>query len=136
MRAVPDPPDQDRWAWGAPTIATVLLTVLGPVALPAAAMSVTATDSCGPDDCSQALTTALDVVHRGTALGGVLTFCAWLVSWLLPWRSRWSVPRARAAALSPLPPLFVILPVFNLPKGRPSRTAGPPAGPSRRASFP
>ncbi|MFE9937173.1 hypothetical protein [Streptomyces hirsutus] len=106
----------------------MLLTVLGPMALPAAAMSVMATDSCGPDDCSQALTTALDVVHRGTtALGGVLTFCAWLVSWLLPWRSRWSVPRAWAAALSPLPPLFVILLVFDLPEGQPSRTASSPA---------
>ncbi|SDC92986.1 hypothetical protein [Streptomyces prasinopilosus] len=117
MRGVPDPPDQDRRAWVAPTIATALLTVLGPVALLAAAMSPMATDACGPDDCSQALTTALDVVAWGTVLGGVLTLCAWLTSWLLPWRTRWSVPRAWAAALSLLPPLFVVLLVFNLPEG-------------------
>ncbi|WP_055688683.1 hypothetical protein [Streptomyces prasinus] len=117
MRGVPDPPDQDRRAWVAPTIATVLLTVLEPVALLAAGMSPMATDSCGPDDCSQALMTALDMVLWGTVLGGALTLCAWLTSWLLPWRTRWSVPRIWAAALSLLPPLFIVLLVFHLPEG-------------------
>ncbi|WGD42256.1 hypothetical protein [Streptomyces cathayae] len=66
----------------------MLPTFPGPVALPVGATSPRATDSCGPDDCSQALTTALDVVLRAMPLDGVLTFGARLTSWLLPRNTR------------------------------------------------
>ncbi|MGY0068138.1 hypothetical protein ACWZEH_15190 [Streptomyces sp. QTS137] len=118
MPAVPYPPDRDRWAWVAPTVVTALLVFLVPSAFLLGAMSAMATDSCGPDECSQALTTSLNVVHGAMPVGGVLTFCAWLTSWVLPWRARWPGPRAWLAALSLLPQLFVILLVFNLPQGQ------------------
>ncbi|WP_406726842.1 hypothetical protein WJ438_22555 [Streptomyces sp. GD-15H] len=111
------PADRDPRAWVAPTVATVLLTVLEPVALLVGAMSAMATDSCGPDDCSQDLMTALDVVHWTMLFGGILTLCAWLTSWVLPWKPRWLALRVAAAFLSLVPPLFLILLVFNLPKG-------------------
>lgn len=111
------PADRDRRAWVAPTVATVLLTFLGPVALLVGAMSPRATDSCGPDDRSQALTTALDMVLRAMPLGGVLTFGARLTSWLLPWNTRRMTLRITAAFLSLAPPLFVVLLVFDLPEG-------------------
>ncbi|MFI8303744.1 hypothetical protein ACIF80_09870 [Streptomyces sp. NPDC085927] len=117
LPAVPHPPDRDRLAWVAPTVATVLLAFLLPVAFLLGAMSVMATDSCGPDDCSQKLTTALDMVLWSLPVGGILTFCAWFTSWVLPWRTRWSALRASAAALSLLPPLFTVMLVFNLPQG-------------------
>ncbi|WP_437093239.1 hypothetical protein [Streptomyces sp. enrichment culture] len=72
---------------------------------------------CGPDDCSQALTTSLTLTRGTLFLGGILTFCARLTARLLPWRTRWSVPRAWAAVVSVLPPLFVLAPVLTLPEG-------------------
>lgn len=111
------PADRDRRAWVAPTVATVLPTFPGPVALLVGAMSPMATGSCGPDDCSQALTTALDVILRAMPLGGVLTSGAWLTSWPLPWSIRRTTLRIAAAFLSPAPPLFVVLLVFDLPEG-------------------
>ncbi|MFE9922362.1 hypothetical protein ACFYQA_12450 [Streptomyces sp. NPDC005774] len=117
MPAVPHPPDRDRWAWVAPTVVTVLLAALLPVAFLSGAMSVMATDGCGPDGCSQRLMTALDVVLWSMPVGGILAFCAWFTSWVLPWRIRWSALRASAAALSLLPPLFTVVLVFNLPQG-------------------
>ncbi|MGW5211343.1 hypothetical protein ACWEQO_09060 [Streptomyces sp. NPDC004051] len=95
----------------------MLLTFPGPVALLVGTMPPMATDGCGPDDCSQALTTALDVILRAMPLGGVLTSGAWLTSWLPPWSTRWTPLRIAAAFLSPAPPLFVVLPVCDLPKG-------------------
>ncbi|MEU3147918.1 MULTISPECIES: hypothetical protein [unclassified Streptomyces] len=115
--AVPWPPDQDRRAWVAPAVATALLVFLVPSAFLLGAMSAMATDSCGPDDCSQALTTSLNVVYGALPVGGLLTFCTWLTSWVLPWRVRWSGLRAWMAVFSLPPPLFVILLVFNLPQG-------------------
>ncbi|MGY3202475.1 hypothetical protein [Streptomyces sp. TE5632] len=114
---MPHPADRDRWAWVVPTVATLLLTVLVPVALLMGALSAVATYNCGPADCSQELMTAQDVVHWTMLLGGVLTFRAWLTSWLLPWKPHWSTPRIAAAFLSLAPPLFVILLVFDLPRG-------------------
>lgn len=80
-------------------------------------MSPVATDSCGPDGCSQTLTTALDVVLWTMLLGGVLTSCARLTSWLPPWRALRSTPGIAAAFLSLAPPLSVVLLVFDLPGG-------------------
>ncbi|MGW5972938.1 hypothetical protein [Streptomyces sp. NPDC055186] len=95
----------------------MLLTFPGPVAPLVGAMSPMATGGCGPDDCSQALTTALDVILRATPLGGVLTSGAWLTSWLLPWGTRWTPLRIAVAFLSLAPLLFVILLAFDLPEG-------------------
>ncbi|MFC8367229.1 MULTISPECIES: hypothetical protein [unclassified Streptomyces] len=109
--------ERDPRAWVAPTVATVLGALLAPVAFLFGGLSVMATDSCGPDDCSQALTTALNVIFGTLFFGGVLAGGAWLASWLLPWTRRWSVPRVWLAGLSLLPWLFVLVLVFNLPEG-------------------
>ncbi|MFF9286987.1 hypothetical protein [Streptomyces griseosporeus] len=109
--------DRDRRAWIAPTVATVLLLVLGPAALLLGGLSAMATDSCGPDDCSQALETALSLIYGTLFFGSFLTFGAWLTSWVLPWTRRWSALRAWLAVAALLPPVFVLLLVFTLPQG-------------------
>ncbi|MFF9454630.1 hypothetical protein [Streptomyces flaveolus] len=107
--------DQDRCAWVAPAVATVLLIVLGPVALLFGGMSAMATDSCGPDDCSEALTTSLSLIYGTLYFGGFLTLGAWVAAWVIPWTRRWSVLRACLAVASVLPSLFVLLLVCTLP---------------------
>lgn len=109
--------DRDPRAWVAPTVATALGALLAPAAFLLGGLSVMATDSCGPDDCSQALTTTLSVIFGTLFFGGVLAAGAWLASWLLPWTRRWSVPRIWLAVLSLLPWLFVLMLVFTLPEG-------------------
>ncbi|MBM4830148.1 hypothetical protein ACWDMR_13675 [Streptomyces althioticus] len=109
--------ERDPRAYVAPAVATVLGVMLAPLALLFGALSVMATDSCGPDDCSTALTTALDVVHGTLFLGGLLGVAACVAAWLLPRTRRWAVPRVWLAGLSLLPWLTVITLVFNLPQG-------------------
>ncbi|MET9151767.1 hypothetical protein [Streptomyces griseoflavus] len=109
--------ERDPRAWVAPAVATGLGALLAPAAVLLGAMSVMATDSCGPDHCSQALTTALDVIFGTLFFGGILAAGAWLTSWLLPRTRRWSVPRIWLAGLSLLPWLVVLALVFNLPEG-------------------
>ncbi|MET9774744.1 hypothetical protein ABZ023_10845 [Streptomyces sp. NPDC006367] len=107
---------RDRFAWAAPTVATALLVVLVPAALLFGGLSAMATDSCGPDDCSQALTTALSLIYGTLFFGGFLTFGALVAAWAIPWTLRWSALRLCLALVSLLPPLFVLLLVFNLPE--------------------
>lgn len=109
--------ERDPRAWVAPAVATALGAFLVPVAFLFGAMSVMATDSCGPDDCSQALTTALSVIYGTLVFGGLLSAGTWLASWTLPWTRRWSVLRAWLAGLTLLPYLLVLALVFNLPQG-------------------
>lgn len=109
--------DRDPRAWVAPAVVTALGALLAPAALLLGGLSVMATDSCGPDDCSQALTTTLSVIFGTLFFGGILAAGAWLASWLLPWTRRWSVPRIWLAVLSLLPWLFVLMLVFTLPEG-------------------
>ncbi|CAL9480345.1 hypothetical protein [Streptomyces pilosus] len=111
-RAEPDPR-----ARVAPAVATCLGALLMPAALLLGALSPMATDSCGPDNCSRALTTALSVIFGTVLYGGPAATVAWLASWLLPRTRRWSVPRAWLAGLSLLPWLVVLAVVFNLPAG-------------------
>jgi hypothetical protein len=108
--------DRDRFAWVAPTVATGLLIVLGPAALFLGGLSAMATDSCGPDDCSQALETSLSLIYGTLCFGGFLTFGAWAAAWMIPWTRRWTALRAWLAFASLLPPLFVLLLVFTLPE--------------------
>ncbi|MFC0497607.1 hypothetical protein ACFFKE_22735 [Streptomyces mutabilis] len=105
---------RDRTAWIAPTVATVLLTVLVPAAAFLGLLSVMATDSCGTD-CSRALTTSLTLIHGTLFFGAFLTHGAWVTAWALPWTRRWSALRIWTAALSLLPPVFVLILVFTLP---------------------
>lgn len=109
--------ERDPRAWVAPAVATTVGAFLVPVAFLFGAMSVMATDSCGPDDCSGALTTALTVIYGTLFFGNILAGAAWLASWLLPWTRRWSVPRVWLAGLSLLPSVFVLVLTFNLPEG-------------------
>ncbi|MEW2246920.1 hypothetical protein ACFW6K_09530 [Streptomyces sp. NPDC058733] len=109
--------DRDGRAWIAPALATVLLALLGPLALLFGGLSGMATDACGPDDCSQALETSLTLIYGTLFFGSLASVAALLAAWLLPWRRRWSQPRAWLAAASLLPPLFVLLLVFTLPNG-------------------
>ncbi|POX50286.1 hypothetical protein C3489_22890 [Streptomyces sp. Ru71] len=116
LAARPAPsPDRDPRAWIAPTLATVLLALLGPAALIFGGLSAMATDACGPDDCSQALQTSLSLIYGTLSFGGFVTFGTWLTAWLLPRQRRWSALRAWLAAASLLPPLFVLVLVFTLP---------------------
>ncbi|WP_439812058.1 hypothetical protein [Streptomyces sp. P9-2] len=109
--------ERDPHAYVAPAVATVLGVMLAPLALLFGGLSVMATDSCGPDDCSTALTTALHVVYGTLFLGGLLGVAACAAAWLLPHTRRWAVPRLWLAGLSLLPWLTVIALVFNLPEG-------------------
>lgn len=109
--------ERDPRAWVAPAVATGLGALLMPAALLFAAMSPMATDSCGPDDCSRALTTTLSVIFGTLLCGGPVAAGAWLASWLLPRTRRWSVPRVWLAGLSLLPWLVVVALVVHLPEG-------------------
>ncbi|MFD8426405.1 hypothetical protein ACFV1R_02190 [Streptomyces coelicoflavus] len=114
---VPAPTDPDRRAWVAPTAATLALVLLVPPALLFGMLSPMATDSCGPDSCSKALTTTLTLIMVLLVPGGFVTFVTWCTAWLLPRTRRWSVPRALLATVSVLPPLCLLLLVFTLPAG-------------------
>ncbi|NHI08924.1 hypothetical protein STPH2_4290 [Streptomyces sp. KO7888] len=114
---VPAPTDPDRRAWVAPTAATLALVLLVPPALLFGMLSPMATDSCGPDSCSKALTTTLTLIMVLLVPGGLVTFVTWCTAWLLPRTQRWSVPRALLATVSVLPPLCLLLLVFTLPAG-------------------
>ncbi|MGW0205631.1 hypothetical protein ACWDZ8_07285 [Streptomyces sp. NPDC003233] len=107
--------ERDPRAWVAPAIATALLVVLGPAAVTFAGLSVMATDSCGPDDCSAALNTSLSWIFGLISYGGPLSAVALLMAWVLPWKRRWSAPRAWTAAVALIPPLTVLYLVFTLP---------------------
>ncbi|MGW0417941.1 hypothetical protein [Streptomyces sp. NPDC003015] len=107
--------DQDRRAWVAPLVATILLVLLGPPALLFGGLSAMATDSCGPDDCPSALMTYLTVIYAILGFGILVTLPAFVASWALPWHRRWSALRAWLAAVAVLPPLAVLLLVFTLP---------------------
>ncbi|WP_053851150.1 hypothetical protein [Streptomyces sp. NRRL B-24085] len=111
--ALPDH-DQDRHAWVAPLVATVLLVVLGPLALLFGGLSAMATDSCGPDDCPRALTASLTVIYAILEFGALVTLPAFVASWALPWQRRWSALRAWLALLAVLPPATVLALVLTL----------------------
>ncbi len=105
----------DPWGWVAPAVATALLVPLGPLALLLGGLSDMATDSCGPDDCSASLETALAWIHGMLEIGGPLSGAALLTAWLLPRRHRWSAARVWAALTALVPPLAVLFLVFTLP---------------------
>ncbi|WP_225834421.1 hypothetical protein [Streptomyces sp. NK08204] len=107
--------ERDNRAWVAPAIATALLAVLGPAAVVFGGLSAMATDSCGPDDCSQALETSLTWIYGMLFYGGPLTAAAWLTAWLLPWKRRWSAVRCWAALFALVPPTIVLVLVCTLP---------------------
>ncbi|PKW07013.1 hypothetical protein SAMN05428944_5922 [Streptomyces sp. 1222.5] len=107
--------ERDPRAWVAPTAATALMVPLGPLALLFGGLSAMATDSCGPDDCSTALQTALAWIYGILRIGGPITFGALLAAWLLPWKRRWSAARVWAALAALVPPLAVLFLVFTLP---------------------
>ncbi|KES07504.1 hypothetical protein BU52_08530 [Streptomyces toyocaensis] len=109
--------ERDPRARVAPAVAAALGALLAPAAVLFGGLSAMATDSCGPDHCSSALTTTLSVIYGTLSFGGVLSVCAWLACWLLPRTRRWSVPRIWLAGLSLLPWLVVLVLVFNLPAG-------------------
>ncbi len=81
--------DRDSRAWVAPLVATVLLLFLGPAAMVLGGLSAMATDACGPDACSSALMTQLDVIYGMLDLGMPLVLVALFTAWLLPWQRRW-----------------------------------------------
>ncbi|MET9058527.1 MULTISPECIES: hypothetical protein [Streptomyces] len=117
MAPVPVAPrdHRDPMAWIAPTVATVLLALLAPTAVIFGGFSAMATDGCGSEGCSEALTTSLNLIYGTLFFGGFLTHAAWITAWALPWTRRWSVTRIWVAAVSLVPPLLVLLLVFTLP---------------------
>ncbi|MEU0006111.1 hypothetical protein ABZ079_18030 [Streptomyces sp. NPDC006314] len=118
IAAVPGPAgaeQPDPRGWVAPAVATALMVPLGPLALLFGGLSAMATDSCGPDDCSAALETALAWIYGMLTFGGALSCAALLTAWLLPWKRRWSAARVWAALVALTPPLSVLYLVFTLP---------------------
>lgn len=107
--------ERDRLAWVAPLVATVLLALLGPFAVALGGLSVMATDSCGPDDCSQALTTSLTWIYGILFYGGCFSFAALVTAWALPWKRRWRALRVWSAVAVLVAPLAVLYLVFTLP---------------------
>ncbi|MFZ4185936.1 hypothetical protein [Streptomyces pseudogriseolus] len=65
-----DGSERDPHARLAPAVATVFRLLPAPPALFFWGLSDMATDSCGPDDCSPELMSALDVVDGALLLGG------------------------------------------------------------------
>ncbi|KUM82323.1 hypothetical protein AQI88_42360 [Streptomyces cellostaticus] len=110
-----DTAERDPRAWVTAVITTVLVAVLGPTAFTFACLSVMATDSCGPDDCSHALTTSLTWIFGMLFYGGPVAVAALLTTWLLPWKHRWSTARRWTAVIALVPPLTILLLVFTLP---------------------
>ncbi|MFG2355654.1 hypothetical protein [Streptomyces sp. NPDC048521] len=118
IATVPGPAGAERRdprGWVAPAVATALMVPLAPLALLFGGLSAMATDSCGPDDCSAALETALAWINGMLGVGGPLSFTALLTAWLLPWRRRWSAARVWASLVALTPPLSVLYLVFTLP---------------------
>ncbi|MGW7252822.1 hypothetical protein [Streptomyces sp. NPDC054834] len=113
--ATADPAGRDRRAWVAPLTATVMLALLGPFALILGGLSAMATDSCGPDDCSQALTASLSLIYAILFFGGWVSCAALVTAWVLPWKRRWRVLRLWSAVAVLVPPLAVLFLVFTLP---------------------
>ncbi|MCD9144937.1 hypothetical protein [Streptomyces albireticuli] len=112
----PGPDDRDEKAGSAPGWATLSALLLAPVALLFGGLAPMATDGCGPDNCSQALDTALAGVMGGLYAMLAGTPALLLTAWLLPRRVRFSTARRIVAWSALLPPLFVILMVFTLPE--------------------
>ncbi|MFF4908371.1 hypothetical protein ACFY2T_26300 [Streptomyces sp. NPDC001260] len=110
-----DTAGRDPRAWIAPLVATVLLVFLGPAAVLFGGLSAMATDACGPDDCSSALTTHLSLIYGTLEYGTLPTLAALVTAWALPWKLRWLPARVCAALAAVLPALFVLLLVFTLP---------------------
>jgi hypothetical protein len=115
LAATEQAPDRDRRAWVAPLIATILLVVLGPLAILFGGLSGMATDACGPDNCPPALMTSLDVIYGILDYGLLVTLPAYAASWALPWQLRWLPLRAGLAFVSVLPALTILVLVFTLP---------------------
>ncbi len=116
----PGPRDPDARADGVASLAlltTLVVLLLAPVAFVFAGLSVMATDSCGPDDCSAALDRALDAIFVLLPVGGLVSLAALVCCWALPWKVRFAVWRGWAAVLAVVPHVVVIVMVLTLPEG-------------------
>jgi hypothetical protein len=98
-----------------PSVVTVLLLLVGPPAVFFGGLSPMATDSCGPDDCSSALVSSLDLILGLLKFGGMVTVPAWIATWGLPRTRRWSVARAAAGVVALVPPVLLLCLVLTLP---------------------
>ncbi|KJY42771.1 hypothetical protein VR41_06505 [Streptomyces sp. NRRL B-1568] len=110
------PADRDQHPWAAPGWATVLALLIVPMALTYGCLAPMATDSCGPDNCSQALNDALAGVFLALCATVFGTPVMLLTSWVLPRRKRFAVARRALAWCALLPPVTVLLMVNNLPQ--------------------
>ncbi|MFI6942821.1 hypothetical protein ACIBI4_26435 [Streptomyces sp. NPDC050418] len=115
VTAGPDDPSSGVAAMAAAT--TILVLLLAPVAFFFAALSVMATDSCGPDDCSAALEFTLSVIYTILPVGGFFSLVALVLCWVLPWRVRFDVWRRWAALVAVAPHVVLIMLVLTLPEG-------------------
>jgi hypothetical protein len=110
-----DPGARDPGAWVTPALVTALMAALGPAAVMFGGLSAMATDSCGPDHCSQALETSLAWIYGLLSYGSALSLGALITAWVLPWKLRFAATRICLALVALLPPLAVLLLVFSLP---------------------
>src|SRR5262249_4591638 len=115
LAALADTGERDPHASVAPAVATALLAVLGPAAVMFGGLSAMATDSCGPDDCSSALTTSLTWIYGMLSYGTPVAVTALPIAWRLPRGGRWAAARHWAAVIALVPPLTVLFLVLTLP---------------------
>ncbi|MFG2499285.1 hypothetical protein ACGFSB_13895 [Streptomyces sp. NPDC048441] len=100
-----------------PFLTTLALMLLAPIAFGLAGLSVMATDSCGPDDCSPQLMGTLDAIFVLLPIGGLVSLVSLVICWALPRRVRHVVRRRWVAMLAIAPQLLIILMVMGLPEG-------------------
>lgn len=109
----PDPRPYDKAAGSTRLFSGLLITPLLFVDLFFLGLSPMATDSCGPDNCSSALTTSL----VAAPVVWLVAVIALLVSWVLPARPRFRAARGRLVAVSAFAGLMTFLILANLPTG-------------------
>ncbi|MEV4743973.1 hypothetical protein [Streptomyces sp. NPDC049555] len=104
---------RDDRAWLVRSLTTLVMLPLLFMDFVSIGLSPMATDSCGPDHCSQALNNALMAAPILWLTAVVLL----IVSWVLPSRTRFSPARTTTAVLSLGAGLLTFAVLANLPNG-------------------
>ncbi|GAA2707330.1 MULTISPECIES: hypothetical protein [Streptomyces] len=104
---------RDGRAWLVRSLTTLVMLPLLALDFVFIGLSPMATDSCGPDHCSQELTNALAAAPVLWLTAVVLL----IASWALPSRTRFSSARTTMAALSLAAGVLTFAVLANLPNG-------------------
>ncbi len=107
------PQDHDSWAWVVRTVISVVMLPLLGIDFFFIGLSPMATDSCGPDHCSDALNDALLAAPVVWLVALVLL----IVTWALPSRTRFRDARLITALFSVAGGFATFSILANLPTG-------------------